>query len=110
MDHQSKYAQVTSSSVEDSKAEKTYKAKLEPVSDFANPLVRIAGRYVQTSPEDPEIATCALQWMHAWAQADAMTELRTHTGYMVMTWTLGYIATSQLKIAGGGDLEGTHTA
>src|SRR3546814_18801772 len=97
MDHQSKYAQGTSSSVEDSKAEKTYKATLEPVSDFANPMVRIADRYVQTSPEDPEIANCALPWMHAWEQADALHDRTTHQGSLVLNWTLGSIATSLLK-------------
>src|SRR3546814_12219429 len=48
--------------------------------------------------------------MHAWAQADAMTDIRTHQGYMVMTWTLGSIATSWLKIAGAEGLDATAKA
>ncbi|MFT4074403.1 MAG: alginate lyase family protein [Asticcacaulis sp.] len=98
LDHESKYASGTHSSVVDPKLEAAYQDKLEAVSDFYNPLARISDRYMKSRPRATEIAMCASNWLESWAEAQALEQGVTEQGRMVQAWALASLSTTYLKI------------
>lgn len=45
---------------------------VKPVEDYARSVQAMADNYLRAAPADVEIARCVLDWLYAWAQADAL--------------------------------------
>jgi poly(beta-D-mannuronate) lyase len=80
-------------------------AVVKPLHDFSDGIARLADRWIGTRPPRPETATCALAWLDAWAQKDAMLGEITNQGGYERKWTLGGIALAYLKIRDGPGLD-----
>jgi poly(beta-D-mannuronate) lyase len=71
---------------------------VKPLHDFSEGIARLADRWVEAHPPQPEAATCALAWLDAWARKDAMLGEITNQGGYERKWTFGGIALAYLKI------------
>ncbi|MBI3707796.1 MAG: alginate lyase family protein [Proteobacteria bacterium] len=73
-------------------------AAVKPLSDFGSGIARIADRWLGAKPLQPEAAACALDWLDAWARADAMLATVTGQGGYERKWALAGLALAYLKI------------
>ncbi len=78
---------------------------VKPLHDFSEGIARLADRWVEARPPQPEAATCALAWLDAWAKKDAMLGQVTNQGGYERKWTLCGIALAYLKIRDASGLD-----
>ena len=71
---------------------------VKPIEDYLRGVVRMTDRWVEAVPPRPETAACALDWLDAWARADAMLGQVTPQGTYERKWTLGGLALAYLNI------------
>jgi poly(beta-D-mannuronate) lyase len=71
---------------------------IKPIGDFLGGVIRMADRWVEADPPRPETARCALDWLDAWARADAMMGQVTRQGGYERKWALSGMALAYLKI------------
>ncbi|MDF3030909.1 MAG: algL [Moraxellaceae bacterium] len=83
-------------------AEARYKNLTRPMEEFEAGLTKLSDRYVHGQAA---AAQCALDWMQAWAKADALMGEANMTGKAVRKWTLAATAFSFLKIQDAPGLE-----
>src|SRR5262249_44319097 len=71
---------------------------VKPLGDFGSGVTRMADRWLGSKPPQPEAARCALGWLDAWAQAEAMLGRVTNQGGYERKWTLGGVAQAYLRL------------
>lgn len=76
-------------------AEARYKEASRPMEELEAGLSKLSDRYVEGQAAAAE---CALDWMQAWARADALLGEANMTGMAVRKWTLAAVAFNFLKI------------
>jgi poly(beta-D-mannuronate) lyase len=86
------------SSVVDPQAEQAYREATRAIAEFENGITRLSDRYVASKPADSRPAVCVLDWLAAWAAADAMLGEASQQGGYVRKWGLAPVAASYLKI------------
>lgn len=72
-------------------------AAVKPVNDYLNGVARAASNW--QAGRDPDGARCALDWLVAWADADALLgTMTTQQSYYTRKWTLGGLALSYARV------------
>ncbi|KFG67733.1 hypothetical protein JH26_20860 [Microvirga sp. BSC39] len=105
LETQSKYQQTdTSRTTIDETANENYLKAVVPLRTYAKGLVKIANDYVRSSPTNPAVAGCALDWLEHWASANAMTDMRSKQALYNLGQTLGGFALAYLQIRNAPDL------
>jgi len=92
-------------SIVDPDREAAHKRAVKPLQNFLAGLTRMSDRFVASAPPQPEAARCALLWLDAWAQADAMLGKVTQQGRYERKWMLAGVALAYLKIRDAPDLD-----
>lgn len=78
-------------------AEKLYRERSKPVTDFEKGFSREVGRYIKNGR--PAQLHCALAWIERWSQADALLgKAANHTGAAVRKWALASIASAYVRL------------
>ncbi len=73
--------------------------QVKPLYGYLDSVARITDRYLRQTQRSLEVASCGLQWLHAWAKEDAMTgSIKGRQGRYARKWASGSIALSYLKI------------
>jgi poly(beta-D-mannuronate) lyase len=83
-------------------AEARYKEASRPMEVLEAGLTKLSDRYVHGQVA---AASCALDWMQSWAQAEALLGDANMTGKAVRKWTLAAVAFNFLKIQDAPDLD-----
>ena len=86
------------SSVVDPAAKKAYDNATRAISQYENKLADMSDGYVRSNPPVGAAAACVLDWLHAWARAEAMLGRATEQGGYVRKWGLAPVSASYLKI------------
>ncbi len=85
LDFGSRYAEGDATrSVLDEDADRAADAALAPVEDFLRELTRVASDLHDGGADRAAIADCAMGAMAAWAEADALSDLRTDTAALTL--------------------------
>jgi poly(beta-D-mannuronate) lyase len=71
---------------------------VKPIEDYLRGVVRMTDRWIEAVPLRLETAACALDWLDAWARADALLGQVTPQGAYERKWTLGGLALAYLNI------------
>lgn len=82
-----------------------YEAIVRPLRDYQKKVVSDANKFTRSGGENVAAGLCALQWLDAWAKADALNDMRTEGAYFsragsLSALSLAYIQVSNLKAAG----------
>lgn len=78
-------------------------AATQPLRDYQRAIVKIGDDYLRT--RQPDRARCALDWLAAWAEAEAMLgRMTTNQSTYERKWTLAALALGYLKIREAPDL------
>ncbi len=73
--------------------------QVKPLYSYVDSVARITDRYLRQTQRSLEVASCGLEWLHAWAKENAMTgSIKGRQGYYERKWASGSIALSYLKI------------
>jgi poly(beta-D-mannuronate) lyase len=91
------------SSIVDKEAMKRQTEARKPITRFENAIINMSDQYLR-SP-DERVARCVLDWMHAWAAADAMMGRVSSQGGFVRKWGLAPISASYIKIRAASTLD-----
>jgi poly(beta-D-mannuronate) lyase len=82
----------------DADAKKTYDSKIKPVRDFTVEVTNMANKYVASGGKDIGQAQCALQWLSAWAQDDALGKLDSRQSNLSVTRILAGLALAYTQL------------
>ncbi len=85
----------------DPNAKKAYDSKLKPVRDFTVEVTNMANKYVASGGKDVGQAQCALQWLSAWAQEDALGKLDTRQSNLSVTRIVAGLALAYTQLPSG---------
>ena len=73
--------------------------QVKPLYSYLDSLARITDSYVRQSQRSPGLASCGLEWLHAWAKENALSGfIKGRQGRYARKWASGSIALSYLKI------------
>jgi poly(beta-D-mannuronate) lyase len=86
----------------DKDAQQRYKEEIKPVREYAKEVVKLANDYVEKG--DATAATCALEWLHSWAEANALSQLPTLQAKLGQGQTVSSLALAYLQIRDVGTL------
>lgn len=76
----------------------TYREQTQNLRRFENKLSEMANRYTLSGKTDAGAAACILEWLHDWAQNDALLSPAEGQGAFVRQWTLASLASSFTQI------------
>jgi poly(beta-D-mannuronate) lyase len=107
LDFGSRYAEgdATRSQL-DEDADRAADAALAPVEDFLRELTRMAGELHKDDTDRAAVADCAMGAMAEWAEAGALSDLRTDTAQLTLGSRLAGFALVTLQAAPHGTREG----
>lgn len=79
------------------KAYAKYRAATAPVNEMEKQVSAMVAHYLHSG--DPATLRCTLDWLSAWARADALERSTTdHTGKSVRKWALASLASSWVRL------------
>ena len=85
------------SSIVDPALKARNEAAVKPVNDYLDVIARSAGDW--QAGRDPDGARCALAWLDAWAEHNALLgKMTTRQSYYTRKWTLGGLALSYARV------------
>lgn len=85
------------SSIVDPALKARNEAAVKPVNDYLDTIARAASAW--QAGRDPEGASCALAWLQAWADKNALLgTMTTRQSYYTRKWTLGGLALSYARV------------
>ena len=77
-------------------AERRYRSQTQAITELERRIAKLADRGLETG--DPAAVACAVDWLHRWAEADAlMGKVETHTGKSVRKWALASVSAAWLR-------------
>ena len=77
-------------------AERRYRSQTQAITELERRIAKLADRWLETG--DPAAVACAVDWLHRWAEADAlMGKVETHTGKSVRKWALASVSAAWLR-------------
>jgi poly(beta-D-mannuronate) lyase len=82
----------------DAEAKQVYDNKLKPVRDFTAEVTEMANKYVASKGKDTGRALCALHWLSAWAQKDALAQLDSRQSSLSVTRILAGLALAYTQL------------
>lgn len=85
-------------SIIDPEAYKTYKEATKPFQTFEIGLSTTANLYIRSIPPRKEIASCVINWLTTWADAQAMLGEDNHSGEFIRKWILASIAMAYTQV------------
>ncbi|MCU0831681.1 MAG: alginate lyase family protein [Rhizobiaceae bacterium] len=80
----------------DEEADAAFQAGMKPVREYQRAVVKLANKFSEKFRLHD--AQCALTWLHAWAEADALREMGNHTAEYKRGTTLASLALSHAQI------------
>lgn len=99
------YARGSNSSEVDPEALESYDKATQPIVGYENGVTRISDSYLRSNPPEGLLARCVLEWLYAWARAEAMLGRASQQGGFVRKWGLVPVSISYLKIRQDGSLD-----
>jgi poly(beta-D-mannuronate) lyase len=92
-----RYYTDTASSIIDPALRQQNELAVKPVDDYLRNFSRMTDLYAQSGA--PAVAACALDWLHVWAQGEAMLgTMSSSQAEYHRKWTLAGVALNYLKI------------
>ncbi len=89
----SRYDQTDASrSTLDEAADAAYQESMEPLRDFASAVTRHASRFVESGGTRADSAACVVDFLAAWARADALGDLATRQAVLSTTRVVAGLA------------------
>lgn len=78
-------------------AEQRYRAQTADIKALERGVSKSVDRYMDSGQAG--FAQCAMTWLHAWAEADALLgPATTHTGKSIRKWALGSVSAAYLRL------------
>jgi poly(beta-D-mannuronate) lyase len=73
-------------------------ASVRPISEFSHQVASMADTWLRARPHFPGPALCAVQFLDAWARADALLGVVTNQGGYERKWALAGLALAWLRL------------
>lgn len=82
----------------DEERKRRYREETRDLRRFENTLLSMTNDYLRSGQTEFTYAECALEWLHSWAEKDALLGKANFLGRVVRHWTLASLASAYAQV------------